>query len=450
MRRADRPNQSRLARWAWWILLAMVGARGIGLVGLSDSFRADPDAYRRIAWTLDQTGTFGLKFGDGDAKPTAYRPPLYPWLLSWLVTDTEDADRSLPAFRVGCLHLGAFAMTLVAVFGIGCRLLDQRSALAACLLVTLDPLLIRHSALVMTETIAVMLTSLATWLFVVMVQSVRHADDHRGKLQRFAPWGVAVLLAVGFLCRPTFLVWAGLLTIVCWWKPGARRPAFIIAIVMAMTIGCWTMRNIRSVGHPVWATTHGGYTMLLSNNRFFYDYLRDGWSWTAWDATSFTNAYIDRHATSDPDDVQKVWKVQSPISTIRLQDGEVANDRWAGDLAKATIRENPSMFVWASVVRVMRLWSPIPLWTSTRSTTSILLVSLFYGVIYFAVAFAIVKHRACLFQFSWIPIWTLAAALTMVHCIYWTNLRMRCPVQPGIALVAAAVLVRREDLRVDS
>ena len=464
----DTPTRSQRFGWVVCLLLSMVAVRGIALIGLADSYADDPDAYRRIAWTLDQSGTFGLKFGDGDAKPTAYRPPLYPWVLSWLVTDADDADASLPAIRVGLLHWFAFAITLWAVYQTGVRLLDRRAAVIACGLVTLDPLLIRHSALVMTETIAVMLTSLAVWCFVVMVQPPPTDkglanDGPPTSLQHWTPWGLAVLLAIDFLCRPTFLVWAGFLAIACIWNPRFRRPAIAITLIMAVTVGLWTMRNVRAVGHPVWATTHGGYTMLLSNNRFFYDYLGDGWSWTAWDAGPFTSAYTDRHQPSAAEQtvpeqivagqngalretaLQKTWHTPASIPPIRYEDGEVANDHWAGNVAKETIRQNPGRFAWSSIIRVLRLWSPIPLWTPNRSTTSILVVAAFYFAIYLAIAVAIARHGRRLFQFSWLPIWTLALALTMVHSIYWTNLRMRCPVQPGIALLAAAAFVRGKE-----
>ncbi|MEP4682334.1 MAG: hypothetical protein ABJ015_11865, partial [Rhodopirellula bahusiensis] len=61
------------------IILAFL-VRGAIVLAKMDSLDADPDAYRVIAETLAQTGTFGLMGEGGEATPTAFRPPLYPWL----------------------------------------------------------------------------------------------------------------------------------------------------------------------------------------------------------------------------------------------------------------------------------------------------------------------------------------------------------------------------------
>lgn len=51
------------------------------------NLRADPDAYRQIAENVATMGVFGQSFGDGPIQPTAFRPPLYPLILSCFVVN---------------------------------------------------------------------------------------------------------------------------------------------------------------------------------------------------------------------------------------------------------------------------------------------------------------------------------------------------------------------------
>ena len=61
-------------------------ARGLVIGFAGDSLQQDPDSYRVLAETWAETGTFGF-VDEGTEKPraTAFRPPLYPWLLGWFV-----------------------------------------------------------------------------------------------------------------------------------------------------------------------------------------------------------------------------------------------------------------------------------------------------------------------------------------------------------------------------
>jgi len=73
---------------------------------MSDALRTDPDGYRRLAVNLVEHGTFG----QGDV-PTAYRPPLYPMMLTGCVA-LGNCVR--PA--IGALHVTLGAATVGLVF----------------------------------------------------------------------------------------------------------------------------------------------------------------------------------------------------------------------------------------------------------------------------------------------------------------------------------------------
>src|SRR6056297_75951 len=110
-----------------WPLLAIVGGaallvRGLVLLvslagyGPFGDLSDDPDSYRLIAETLAEQGTFGIPGEGGTVDPTAFRPPLYPWLLSWLVRDGQ-----LPAAAVAGLHAILGALTAILVFALVCK-----------------------------------------------------------------------------------------------------------------------------------------------------------------------------------------------------------------------------------------------------------------------------------------------------------------------------------------
>jgi len=52
-------------------------------------------------------------------------------------------------------------------------------------------------------------------------------------------------------------------------------------------------------------------------------------------------------------------------------------------------------------------------------------------------------HPTTLFQPPWIWGVLVVLAFTAVHTFYWTNLRMRAPLMPFVAIVAAAGMPRR-------
>ncbi|MFG0254856.1 MAG: phospholipid carrier-dependent glycosyltransferase, partial [Rhodopirellula sp. JB053] len=160
-------SDEKRTRWRSVLLLviAVVVIRGGFVVAKFDSLNDDPDAYRVIAETLSQTGVFGLPTGDTDARPTAFRPPLYPWLLSWFVGD----DGQLPNLAPALLHLLLGGITVVLTWDIARRLTATLSAWLGAALVLFDPILLWQSTLIMTETIAATLVVVFWWWWVVRI-----------------------------------------------------------------------------------------------------------------------------------------------------------------------------------------------------------------------------------------------------------------------------------------
>lgn len=407
-----------------------------------DSFTGDPDAYRSIAQTLSHQGVFGLTAETGEAKPIAFRPPLYPYLLSWLIGGQSTN------VLIAALHTVMGGLTVLLTILISRQLIDAgrvgRASQLAGILVSIDPILVQQSTQVMTETMAALLATAVIWWW------LRCCD-------RDFSWGNAMalsgLLALAYLCRPTFLVWAVMLSVAacfagrCAFKNRLLRGGMVVAMVLIAVCG-WTWRNQRSVGHPIWATSHGGYTLLLANNESFYEYLENGKWGEAWDATAFLNAYEHRYE-GDPNEAdfwQQPWS--DPVKPVHGV-SEHEDDRYCYHAARATIDRQPKMFLWSCFVRVARLWTPLPHHTPGRSWLKIIVVGLFYTGIYLAMFVSLWRIGRRVFTSPWWPIWALAITLSGVHAFYWTNARMRAPIIPAVAILATGAFADRRRSSVD-
>ncbi len=73
-----------------------------------------------------------------------------------------------------------------------------------------------------------------------------------------------------------------------------------------------------------------------------------------------------------------------------------------------------------------------------------LALACYYSLLYLA-AFVGLKRLGKDWRRSvWWPIPTLVLTLTLVHAVYWSNMRMRAPAIPAIAMLAAAALHKPE------
>ncbi|MCG8651653.1 MAG: glycosyltransferase family 39 protein, partial [Pirellulales bacterium] len=417
-----------------------------------ESLSADPDTYRAIAETLADRGVFGLTTADGQVRPTAFRPPLYPYLLSWITT-----DRTLGNLAVAVLHCLLGGLSVVCTFMASRRLLGEDcpvvNSAAAAALVAMDPILLQQSRLVMTETLATALASIVLWCWA----------SHQP--WRSVGWAavLGMVLALAYLCRPTFLVWAGLMGLMmpwagkCWagkrWAgrreptcgdPGPKRwgPAGLVLGIVFLTVAAWTLRNQRVLGHPVWATTHGGYTLLLGNNPSFYQYLEDGEFGRAWDPQPFFQAYAHRY-DGDPNTAE-FWQADwTGLAQTKPATSEYHDDRVAYQAARATMERQPRAFLWSCLVRMGRLWAPLPHQTPGRWKVAVLATGVYYSLFFVAMLIGLRRLGRSVLGSQWWSVWTLVIALTLVHAIYWSNMRMRAPVIPGLAIIAAAAVGRR-------
>lgn len=434
-------------RSLWIVVCSALLVRGAVLSYSNDSLQQDPDAYQAIASTLHTTGTFGLTAPDGQVIPTAFRPPLYPTILSTFVNSTGIPDTRL----IALLHLLAGLMTAVFCYGGTRNLLlshtneikTERVSVIAALLVTIDPILVQQSSFAMTETIAACIVSSIYWQW---TQQIKEAPRWKSRFT------LGILLCLAYLCRPTFLAWSVLLLggEILWHLVSKKYRTsrlgkkevlklFLPVVLIAVTVMTWAERNRRATGYPVWATTHGGYTLLLGNNPLFYRHLETGGSFQRWDATDFTRAYAFRFGEDGR--TEGFWlQPRSPDQVPKPPDASLSehgDDQWSYQAAKATISRAPTTFIQACLNRIYRLWTPLPFETSGRTSTKRVIISSYYTLLYIAAAIGMSGMFLGGKPLNLWPTFSLIAALTIIHAFYWSNLRMRAPAMPLIAICAA-------------
>jgi hypothetical protein len=405
MTTTDRQIESR-----WPVLVIVVvglAVRAIYAAGHWSELDHDRDAYLAIAQEV--AAGHGLAT-PGGAAPTAYRPPLYPILLAPLSSAKDAAGRAMLQILLGGLTVFA---THCFARGIG---MGPWPSLAAAGLVAVDPLLIAYTPQLMTETLATTLSAVVLWAAAPRILSTPRQI------------GLGLLLALACLCRPTFYPFAALLIAFVGWnslrsRDGQPRqvPYLLVATFLA-GVAPWPIRNQIQFGQPILTTTHGGYTLLLSNNPTYYDeVVRRPWG-TEWDGASLERWQREQ---------------QAKMASLGIR-GEVAEDQYYQNLARHWIgTAHPRVMLECIWHRVRSLWRVAP---SSATGMVANLSTAFYAVEWILVLTGVVVVAARR-DGRFIPAVGLIVTITAIHSMYFSNARMRAPATPALAILATTGLV---------
>lgn len=418
---------------SWWGLWVRV----LAVVFLGDALQEDPDAYQQLAQRWKQTSAYALEVPQSPAKagdrgetpdlyPTAFRPPLYPLILSVLMQFGMS-----PQACVISLHLILGMATCGLTYAVARYWLQPWGSLLASSLVAIDPLLVFQSVQVMTETLA---TLLSLWILLMWVRTV----DQRRSL---GFWWTGLILGLAILCRPPFLLWApclaGLTVASTLTRPASgkhlstmSRNLGLLTLATLLVVSPWAFRNLRAFGEPRLTTTHGGYTLLLANNPSFYDAYQRGERLGDWRA--------------ETPEFQAILHSAFPAQ-VRSSDAELKRDQAYSAAAWETIQSHPALFAGTSLLRFGWFWSPSPHGSLDESRSRWVLragIALFYLAEFGFCLIAISRYREWSPAAKWC-FWgwlTLAVTLSGLHAIYWSNMRMRAPLVPVICILTVVGL----------
>lgn len=438
----------------------------------SGQLQIDRDGYLGLAESLADGRGLSLP---GTTRPTAYRPPLYPGLLSVVLLGTRPLGPLAVWLGIAGLQLAAGVGTVWLTWRLARFRLPATGAVAAACLVAIDPLLVQYTARPMTETVCAFLAV----LLLVQIERLRLAPadssgipvpggnpgdgqgENPGSVARHGGPMLPCLLAgavfgLCVLCRPTFWIPGGLAAglVVCrsvWlaaggrpgrgrddaglsdapqsgtWRTSLQQLAGVIAGAACVVLP-WLIRNWLVLGVPVLATTHGGYTLLLANNPVFYSEVVEAPAGTVWAGDSLT-----------------AW--QDLLEQQLRQDGldphdEPSRDRWMRQRAFSNMAAAPELALRAAWLKLRRFFSIYPLASAEGGLRKYAAVAaaLVFLAGYLLVLVAVLRHGRSLLWRFW-PGLVLLAGFCAVHAAFWTNARMRAPVVPVLAVLAAAALV---------
>ncbi len=448
------------------LILALIIRGGVLFASLS-SFNDDPDDYARLAENWSSYGVFGTK-----TQATAFRPPLYPLTLKYLSffqispnhSTGKNAERtlssSLALSRNASIALWHWVLGLATVLLVyrAALLADlsPRAAAFAGLLVAVDPILLQQSRLVMTETLAAFFAAALLPTIVVCVQK------RNSRLSSVFYLGLGILFGLSTLCRPTFFVFAGLVLfcapavalsdflvhrkVATSPKPRVSKTLFNIAFLLAGMAAVdvpWLVRNLREFRRPILTTTHGGYTLYLANNPELYRHYRTASPWTLWNPRRF-------HEQREKNYLDALKKNSIEEHT---KEAELFQDKWTRQEARKTIFSSPQTFVYSCFIRAGELWRLVPNNVEQLSnpnesnscsptTYARRAIGCFYAFEFFFALIGLLRifGRPARRAFTETPfLWGLLLILSVQtpHLIYWTNMRMRAPLEVFLPILTA-------------
>lgn len=398
--------------------------RVLVMLAAPEQLTLDRDLYLGIANEL-RAGHGYCTPGSDLPRPTAFRPPLYPLLL-WLSGGGPVG--------IAALHV-ALASLMVVTTGIAARRMSGNHPLwvLAPAIVAVDPLLLLYSRQPMTETLCACLSAV-----LICRVACRDQTASTGK----AACGEGVLWGLCLLARPTYgaglAIWLLISAFAASPLPlgeGARvcdrgktpRAYLLLVITFALlTLSPWAIRNWQVFGRPIVTTTHGGYTLWLANNPVYYREVVEAGA-PAWDGSSLARWQAETDQNLDQREIL----------------GEVNRDRALSQQAQAFIRENPGRFMRACLFRARTFWGITPSRTAGEGQNLPMLwaVGGFYLALWvggIASLVRLVRTRSLSLSPGFSMALSLILGFFLVHLVYWTDVRMRAPIMPAIAVLLAA------------
>lgn len=424
-----------------WRTILLVLAINIGLrVGYSathpGALTEDADGYLAHAQMMADGKGFA---GPSTGKPTAFRPPGYPFALAVAMRLGFG-----PGASVAVINMLSAMLILWLIRLLGRQMgLAPMATLAAQLAAAVDPLLVRYTVAPMTE-----IECAALLLGAIVV--LREAQRPELSAKSCGRWCVVagVLFGLGTFVRPVVAVCCGMVTalVVCRaWRlrrgaggltPTARQGTLLVLVPVAafLTLLPWIVRNERVFGKFIPATTHGGYTLALGNNADFYRDVINGSDEFPWDGASL-------------DAWQQRMIAEMQRDGIARAD-EPAEDAWYYRQALSSMRADPWSCAKATLLRLRRFWA---LTIAGGAGDELprgarLLIGSWYLIVWIGLGLSVVgcrvwrksKQSDAGVLSSTADLWLVILAFVLMHAFYWTDTRMRAPVMPILLVLSVS------------
>ncbi len=416
------------------IVLGFVARMGFsaGVVGLDAPIRGDELDYTGLAQNLADGEGYLLSNG----QVTARRPPGWPLVLAAVFKLTGS---SIPAARVLQVLLGTVAVFMT--FLAGRRYFGERVGLLGAALTAVNPFLVFISGYLLTEN-----------LYIILFLSAFLWFPWPGRSEVDEPFAwkplviSAVLMGLATLVRPTGLpltLWLGLTIALFAHAPLFRRTvraAAFVAIVVAVTLP-WSIRNALVMDGWVGLTTHGGVTFFQGNNPKIVD------------IEHYRGGVAPLGALPRYDE----------LSQMNERDRDAFTYKMGRQFVRHNWRDMPRI-TWWKFQRFWRLHSDQGIsgirsgwWFGTDSALGRLAATIDVGFVYAIIVFPLALVGVGWYRRRWRELvfpYGVILAHTAVALIFFGSIRSRIPVEPVMAILAAAavwaIVTRRQRGKVSS
>lgn len=397
---------------AAWAVFAVALILRLGWV-VASAWRGGADLYPdeelhwQIATNLVQHGSMATN----DGRLVA-RMPAYPLFLAPFALLGEVGP--IVARITQALLSAATAMIVFALARRATR--SARVALAAGLLVAIDPLQVFLANLLLTETpytLAGVALAYLGWRL--------STDAGPTPLPRIALTGA--IAAICILLRPSAAGLVVILLLALPWLDFDRirgvRHAAVCALIVAVVMLPWGWRNHATVGEFCWLSANGGVTL--------YD--GQGPQARGDSDQRFLNELPELHGLS-----------------------EIERDRRLRDMAVRQMTSDPPRVLRLAWAKFLRTWNFIPnvethnsgpaAWASAAYSALVIPTALLAVLLGRTPRDARSRHRRRVLSMM---LWTPIVYYTLLHCVYVGSLRYRAPVMPLMALAAATLIAPRRE-----
>lgn len=235
----------------------------------------DAPFYIELAWNWLKKGVYGFPV-NGQLTPVDMRVPGYPAFLAAVFAFAGNSPRAAMLAQVVMDIATCFLIALIAA-RLAPEAARRRVTLAGLWLAALCPFTANYTAVVLTETLTIFLTTLAI-LILLETELGRKIDAASGvgfTKALLNPWFLAgIVVGFGALVRPEtplLLLAAGLVMARKWWRPAnwtrLLRAGLLLAVGMILPLVPWAARNWRTLHDvqflaPRYSELPGEYTPL--------------------------------------------------------------------------------------------------------------------------------------------------------------------------------------------
>jgi len=393
----------------WIVTIALVLRIGWIVIGHTYKFKSTDDNFG-FGWEMGRIAA-SLAFGHGFSNPfgpptgpTAWEPPLYPYLTSGVFLAFGIYSKA-SAFVLLALNSVFSALTCIPIFRIARRIFSDKVAVGSAWAWALLP------NVMFWCTRSVWETSLSALLLAVIFWLALTLEDREGLLPWIEfglLWGIVALNSTSLL---SFLPAAGLWA---WYRRSKRGRQSLAGVVLASFVffACitpWLVRNYRTFGQFIFIRDNFGSELRLGNGPG-----ADG-TWME---------YL--HPTQDAYALRQYQAMGEPAYIVMRK--QQAVDYINADYVR---------FVWLCVKRFIYYWAGAPKatqppWLNDAKNSLFLASSV---LTFWGLGRALRQHRPG----AWLLFW-LILLFPATYYVVFPIPRYRHPIEPEMAILCVFVL----------